>query len=185
MDTEIKGYELAEVDGQIERLRNRYSEARKTIENDGYLSQVGKKKRLAELKAEGDAEHAKLVDRRRAAIDKRRTALYRDAFNAGIAKAAPDSYRQAYWAAQEAADNKKLDTLRQQADRTQDVLLLRAVRQVAYDRGLDDLLNDAPAEVQVLLEFDRQLGVRAALGESRSTRLTRRLAQKITESGLR
>lgn len=166
-------------DRAISANKVRLSEAKEAVHADERLTEHGKAERVRELREAAQAKHAELLTGREAAVKAERERLYSVAFRRGIASV--DSYRDVYGRAYR-ADQRELETLKGQAERTGDVMLGKAVQQAAYDRGLDALLEDAPREVHDLRDFEHAQGLRHNPLGDHSIELTRRLGLSVLRS---
>ncbi len=169
--------DISGMDAAISRNKAELQEAKAQVTADAQLTELGKTQRLAELREAAQTEHARLLEKRDAAVKEERERLYTAAFRRGIASI--DSYRGAYAQAYK-ADPKELEALKGQAKRTGDVLLAKAVLHAAFDRGFDELLDDAPREVHALRDFEVVAGLRKT-GHN-SLDLTRRFGLSVARS---
>lgn len=163
-----------QIASDISRNRREFNDARRAVEADQGLTAYGKAEKVRKLQEAADAKHSALIEERKAAIAAERDALYAAAFKRGIGLL--DNYRDAYAKAYDASPA-DLAKMQAQAARTYDDALGRACRQAAYDRGLDNLLADAPDAVHTLREFEVTHGLRSSGDRARD--LERRLGESM------
>jgi len=166
---------VEQVDRRIAENRAKHDGDLAAIESDQHLSPEGRAIKEAEVKNAARETHEQLKSARTAAAKHEQDRYYARAFQRGVASI--DSYRGVYSMAAAAPDEKALAKLKAQAVNTNDSMLLKAVYHAAYDRNYVSLLNDAPAEVQNLLEYEYENFLRKANDSLRRKRqLNERLA---------